>query len=56
VHHTIVWRRHPVGERPSAQGRRDALMHRSVVLRRRRGEPRHGGDVGLVEHGRGRRR
>jgi hypothetical protein len=26
-------------------------VHRSVVLRRRWGEPRHGGDIGLVEHG-----
>jgi hypothetical protein len=31
-------------------------VHRIVVLRRRRGEPRHAGDVGLVEHGRRRRR
>jgi hypothetical protein len=35
--------RRRAGEMPLAQGRRDALVHRSVVLRRQRGEPRHGG-------------
>jgi hypothetical protein len=30
---------------------RDALVHRSVILRRRRGEPRHGGGEVLLEHG-----